>query len=236
MTDEIQILNEIEKATLLCNKEYSHSEIIDVIKTENDFEKQICILKLESLNSQEEADLLIFQLTGHHGLIREATSTKIGEFVNNKNYKKYFLNKKALDSILKAINDINPNICRTICSTLPVLFQDNIPEKTFFLKNLYIRFNEIFAELELLKRSNWYTKKLFNLYWCLEALAMIEAPIDENFEKIIEESSKIKDYTIREKAALVLTKIVSPSNKIKEIKQRLKNDDNFYVKRYSKSF
>ena len=39
MTNELKILNEIEKAVSLCEKDYSHKEIFDVIKTENDFEK-----------------------------------------------------------------------------------------------------------------------------------------------------------------------------------------------------
>ena len=236
MHDEIQILNEIEKAAGLCKKEYSHSDIIDVMKTENDFEKQICILKLQKLESQEEADLLVFQLTGHHGLIREAAAEKISGFVSDKKYRDMFLNENSLNSFLKAVNDINPNICRTICCALPYLFKNSQEEKVFFLKNMYNRFDEIFAELEKLRRSNWYTKKLFNLYWCLEALALIEPQVDTELENILEQASKIRDYTIREKTAFVLSKIESPSSKLNEIKSRLKTDDNFYVKRYSKAF
>ena len=236
MHDEIQILNEIEKAAGLCKKEYSHSDIIDVMKTENDFEKQICILKLQKLESQEEADLLIFQLTGHHGLIREAAAAKISEFILNNRFLELFLNEKALTSLLKTVNDINPNICRMICSALPNLLTDNNKEKQIFLKLLYQRFDEVFEELERLKRSNWYTKKLFNLYWCLEALAMTKPPVDIQLEKILEQASKIRDYTIREKTAFVLSKIESSSSKLNEIKSRLKTDDNFYVKRYSKAF
>ena len=97
---------------------------------------------------------------------------------------------------------------------------------------MYNRFDEIFAELEKLRRSNWYTKKLFNLYWCLEALALIEPKVDTELENILEQASKIRDYTIREKTAFVLSKIESSSSKLNEIKSRLKTDDNFYVKRY----
>ena len=88
MTDNIQILNDIEKAAELCEKEYSHDEIISIMRTENDFEKQICILKLDTVISQEEVNLLVFQLTGHHGLIREAAAIKINELIQNENLKK----------------------------------------------------------------------------------------------------------------------------------------------------
>ena len=236
MEEELQIINEIEKAALLCEKEYSHSEIIDVIKTENDFEKQICLLKMDKLQTQAEADLLVFQLTGHHGLIREACAMKINEFVINFDLSHLFLTKNILESLLKGVNDINPNICRLICSIFPVLFKENTTQKEFFIKKLYERFFVIFEELEKLKRSNWYTKKLFNLYWCLEALALLEPPVSKTLENILQQSATIRDYTIREKTAFVLSVLKESSQILDEIKNKLKNDENFYVLRYSQNF
>ena len=236
MTKDLQILNEIEKAAQLCEKNYSHEEIIDVMKTENDFEKQICILKLDCLKNQEEAELLVFQLTEHHGLIREATAIKINEFILDSKYTQLFLTDYILESLLKGINDINPNICRMLCAVLPTLFTGATEKKSFFLNKLYSRFFVVFEELEKLKRSTWYTKKLFNLYWCLEALCAIEPNICENFEKVIETSANIRDYTIREKAAMVLAMTKDSSPQIDEIKNKLKNDENFYVRRYSQNF
>lgn len=244
MTDEIQILNDIdieietaiENAALLCEKEYSHEQIIEIMKTENDFEKQICILKLETLKSQEEADLLIFQLTGHHGLIREAAASKINEIILNGKYNELFLNKYAIDSYIKAVNDINPNICRLICAVIKHLLCDSNEFKNYFLTKLYKKFEEIFDELEKLKRSRLYTKKLFNLYWSLEALAIIEPFVCTKLEYVLEGASNLRDYTIREKAAMVLASLAETSAKLDEIKSKLKNDENFYVKRYSKDF
>lgn len=236
MKEDIQILKEIEKAAALCEKEYSHEEIIDMMKTEKDFEKQICILKLQKLNSQQEADLLVYQLTGHHGLIREAAALKINEFITNEKYIEFFLNNSSLEAFLKAVNDINPNICRLVCSMLKPLFKNNAKQKQEFLNSLYKRFDEVFEELEKLKRSNWYTKKLFNLYWCLEALAVTKATIDKKLETTLEKSANIKDYTIREKAAMVICSLKLTSPKIEEIKHKLKLDNNFYVKRYAQSF
>ena len=147
------------------------------------------------------------------------------------NYAAFFQTRHILDSLLKAVNDINPNICRMIIEILPY-----INEKEYFLENLYHRIDYVFEELEKLKRSNWYTKKLFNLYWCLEALAVIKAPADRRLEKVLEKSSVFRDYTIREKTAMVLSYLSETSPVLERIKENLKNDDNFYVKRYSQQW
>lgn len=244
MTDEIQILNDIdivietaiENAALLCEKEYSHEQIIEIMKTENDFEKQICLLKLKTLKSQEEADLLVFQLTGHHGLIREAAASKINEIILNGKYNELFLNKYAVDSFIKAVNDINPNICRLICVVIRHLLSDSNEFKNYFLMKLYKRFEEIFEELEKLKRSRLYTKQLFNLYWGLEALGILAPPVCVELESVLERAANMGDYTIREKAAMVLASLAETSTKLDKIKSQLKNDENFYVQRFAKAF
>lgn len=234
MSENIQILKEIENAVLLCQKDYTREDIFRVLKLnsasnpEIDIEKQICILKLDTVVNQEEADLLAYHQTGQHGLIREACSQKINEFMKNSSSVKFFQTKEISLILLKAVNDINPNICRTIIEVLPF-----IEDKNYFLDNLYKRFDDVFEELEKLKRSNWYTKKLFNLYWCLEALAVLRAPVDKRLESVLERCSRFRDYTIREKTAMVLSLLNQSSSVIESIKELLKNDENFYVQRYS---
>ena len=121
MTEEIQILKEIEKAALLCEKNYTREDIFNILKTPSDsdndidIEKQICILKLQDIKSSQEADLLMFHLTGHHGLIREKKKKKVNEFLKSEQYSDFFQTKENLNTLLKAVNDINPNICRLIC-------------------------------------------------------------------------------------------------------------------------
>lgn len=248
MNKDVQILNnmqnqivsdteaEIERAAGFCEKTYTREELFDILSTDSskspqtDIEKQICILKLDSILSQQEADILIFHLTNHAALIREACANKVNEFMKE-NYAAFFQTRHILDSLLKAVNDINPNICRMIIEILPY-----INEKEYFLENLYHRIDYVFEELEKLKRSNWYTKKLFNLYWCLEALAVIKAPADRRLEKVLEKSSVFRDYTIREKTAMVLSYLSETSPVLERIKENLKNDDNFYVKRYSQQW
>ena len=248
MNKDVQILNnmqnqivtdteaEIERAADFCEKTYTREEVFDILSIDSskspqtDIEKQICILKLDSILSQQEADILIFHLTNHAALIREACANKVNEFMKE-SYAAFFQTRHILDSLLKAVNDINPNICRMIIEILPY-----INEKEYFLENLYHRIDYVFEELEKLKRSNWYTKKLFNLYWCLEALAVIKAPADARLEKVLEKSSVFRDYTIREKTAMVLSYLSETSPVLERIKENLKNDDNFYVKRYSQQW
>lgn len=244
MTESSKIINDIENALKVCEYDFSHQELIEILKGDDDVKKQICILKIETLESQEEADLLIFHLTEHHGIVRESTAQKLNELITNGKYKKLFQNNNAYDTFLKSINDVNPNICRVIIEALPEIFKNNNDGLNYFLNKLYDRFDFVFDELEKLKRSNWYTKKLFNLYWCLEMLAMINAPVDEKMLSTLKKTCAFKEYTIREKSAMVLAfcdnKARESSPQIQkdweELKESLKDDPNFYVRRYSDKF
>lgn len=237
MSEDIKILNEIEKAVKLCEKEYSRDEIFDLLKTSSasnpqiDVEKQICILKLEDIRTQQEADVLVYHLTEHHGLIREACAHKINEFMQKPSLQNFFQTTEISDALLKAVNDINPNICRLIIDVLPYL-----KDKKYFLNNLYNRFDVIFDELEKLKRSNWYTKKLFNLYWGLEALCALSPDCDSKLQNVLQQCLKIREYTIREKTAMLLDSLKSDKDFINQAKQLLAQDTNYYVKRYAKNW
>lgn len=238
MSESIQILKDIENAVTLCGKTYTDTDIFEVLKQEStdenkplDIEKQICILNLKGIKSQDEADLLIHHLTQHHGLIREACAQKVNEFLKEPEYQGFFQTKEISDTLLKAVNDINPNICRLIIEVLPY-----VENKEHFLSGLYERIEFVFAEIEKLKRSNWYTKKVFNLYWCLEALAVLKAPVDERLISVLKRSSQFRDYTIREKTAMVLHFLEESSTETDNIKTYLKNDENFYVKQYSQQW
>lgn len=237
MNEDIQILKEIEKAVLLCEKTYSRSEIFELLKIDSDMhpdtdiEKQICILKLADIKNQTEADLLLHHLTQHHGLIREACAQKINEFFKETAFSIYFQTKEISDILIKAVNDINPNICRLIVDILPC-----IEDKEYFISRLYERFDVIFAELEKLKRSNWYTKKLFNLYWGLEALNALKPVCDNRLENVVEQCLKIREYTIREKTAMLLCGLDNNVSFVKNARDVLSKDQNYYVKRYTQEW
>lgn len=236
MNENLQIISEIEKAVEFCEKQYTRTELFDVLKInsqenpQTDIEKQMCILKITDIKTQAEADLLIYHLTGHHGLIREATAQKVNEFLKT-DFAHFFQTQNIADSLLKAVYDINPNICRMIIEVLP-----NITEKEYFIKNLYTCLNETIEQLEKLKRSNWYTKKLFNLYWGLEALNSLTPQIDTQLNNLVAYCVQIKEYTIREKLAQLLSNLEQTSDEIENAKAILKQDPNYYVKRFAQNW
>ena len=165
------ILKNTETTCLLCERDFSHSELIEIIKTENDLEKQICLLKLKEIRSQDEADLLVFNLTNHHGIIREAAAIKINELKKMPENSAFFRTEKILLTFLDAVIDINPNICRHIIEILPF-----IENKKFFFKNLIKRALEIIEDAKTMNRRKSgyiYSRKVFKIFWYLGQLSEI---------------------------------------------------------------
>ena len=56
-----------EQAYEMVQKDFSHSELIEMLKTGNIPEKQIAALELKSIVSLEEAEVLVSNLTGCDG-------------------------------------------------------------------------------------------------------------------------------------------------------------------------
>ena len=227
MNDIEKILKNTETACALCEQNFSHDELINIIKTDNDLEKQICILKLNEVKNQQEADLLVFNLTNHHGIIREASAVKINELIKNDANSRFFQTENILLTLLDAVIDINPNICRNIIEILP--FVEN---KRFFFENLSRKTLEIIQDAKTMNRRKSgyiYSRKMFKIFWYLEAIAVLGDFDDEKtMLKIIKAVGNFEDYTIREKCA----KIVHFFQKAPaEIVCKLKNDENYFVRR-----
>ena len=128
-TDNLQILNEKYKqdfntALYIYENSYPHQNLIDLLKNGSIVEKQIAALKLHSIDNFEEAQILISNLTGCDGKIREAVSFTLKEFIpqNPQFYKKF------ADIFLDAIIDINGNICRNTIEAIQNM--KNISEVT----------------------------------------------------------------------------------------------------------
>lgn len=224
MTDTIKNLT--EKACELCEKELSFSELFEYIKNGNDSEKQICILKISHLESQDEADMLLFHLTNQHGTVREAAAEKINELM--KQNPDFFQNDFAIKKFLLAVNDVNPNICRLIIDILPLLYSD---KKENFLDALYdltLKVTDEADKLNVRNRSHVYTKKIFNLYWCLEAISETANVVCEKLVDIIKRNYNSDEYTVREKIAKIVRKMNNPE--FGDILNILKTDENFYVR------
>ena len=218
----------LSEAIKCCENNYSHEDIIEVLKSDDDIKKQFCLIELKSINNQEEANILVHNLTNHSGPIRETSAFKIGELIFQNEYKKYFQTKEIIDSFVKAITDINPSVSR-----YTVEFIKNIDDVEYLYKRII---EEIIITLsktdETVKnRSYVQNKKNFNLYWNLEAIIAISENISiaKELEEILQKTALFNDYTIREKTAKVASVL-----KIESVLNLLKDDDNVYVKKYLK--
>lgn len=217
------------QALEMSEKIFSHSQLMELLKTGNIPQKQIAALKLDTITSQEEAEILISNLTGCDGKIRESVALRINQLlITFPDIAKYFTQA---DIFANASIDINANICRLAIDSAGILLSDNnffITYSNTILKFIY----ESFEELDkFIYRDKKYVinKQLFKLYWSLEALKLFAAKLDESTLFIIlDRCSQEREYTIREKSAQIIVKL--DSDKYNPLKQRLQHDDNYYVR------
>ncbi len=223
----MQNLNQdFNTALNIYTNDYSHEDLIEFLKNGTVAEKQASALKLEHLYSKSDAKIFMQNLTGCDGKIREAVSFRLPEFVSEN--PEFFTD--FVDIFIEAIIDINGNICRNTISAL-VWLKDYDEFCTEFCQKL------IAKTLKLAKFAKTFdpqdgkykvNKEIFKLYWYLETIFNFTEKIPENtlFE-ILEQTKDIADYTIREKTAKILSKF----DKFSQIKQQLKEDENYYVRR-----
>lgn len=212
----------------LCLRDFEHEEIIKELELDNPTKKHVCILNLTTLKDQPEADKLISNLTGQDGKIREVVALRIGEFLREEKTLGFFQNRETLNKIVNAICDINPNVSRVIVDSL---FQ--IKDKKYLIKKILEKTYDIIDEIGNFdgKKNYELNRKKFNLYWLLKSLNRLFTFVDEkNIEQIISKTHVIKDYPIREETAKILLKTSLKTQNLKNIKEILKSDDNFYVK------
>ena len=217
---------------LACNlseQDFTHSEIIEMLKNGNIPEKQIAALKLEKIENLEDAKILISNLTGCDGKIREAVALKISNLLNAApSLSKFFFYPEIFAD---ATIDINGNICRLVLNSIKILKSDkNFTEK--YLSKILKFIDEAYKELDnFIFRDKKYVinKQLFKLYWCLEALKLFVEEIDkEKLLYILERASKEKEYTIREKVAQIL--VFCDDKRFEQLKKLLEADENYYVR------
>ena len=221
-----------ELACEMSERNFSHKELMEMLLNGNIPEKQIAALKLAKLENFEEAQILMDNLTGCDGKIREAVALKINQLlVFNKDLKNFFSGAKAPIIFANATIDINGNISRLVIDSIAILKSDNEFSKKY-LEKILIFIQETFSELDkFIFRDKKYVinKQLFKLYWCLEALKLFALDIsDETLLPILERAGEEKEYTIREKVAQIL--IMLESSSFDGLKDKLKRDENYYVR------
>lgn len=234
-SDYYETLDEnFTQALNLYEHNYTHSELIDFLKTGNIVQRQICAIRLETLKSASDVDVVMSNLTGQDGKIREVISMKVNEFMNNPEYLKYFCAEKYVKIFLDAIIDINSNICRNIISAVTNLVEDKDFCKSFCFGLVTMTNNllDVIEKFDFQEGKYKVNKEVFKLYWCLETIYEFYNQIEfTQLKNIILRSRNIQDYTIREKAAKILTRNFA-DEELKQIKNDLKHDRNYYVRRF----
>lgn len=218
----------MNKAFDLLNKDISGAGIFSALKTDDDILKQVCLLKLNKVSDNNEAELLVSVLTGQHGPVREICSAKINQFMKCDDFRGYFSGNIIRQTVLNALNDIIPTVARNITEVIKFF-----PEKDILIEELLLRIVDVINtdEDKIESMSNHeIIKKTFKLYWYLEALAEFtgECEQDIKFRYIIEKTYLNEDYTIREKVA----KILSETTHFSSFIDTLKSDANPYVYSY----
>ncbi len=225
------------EALNLIEKPLSHCELIELLKNGNIPQKQLAALRIEKLESEYDAEILVNNLVGQDGKIREAVSLKIKELACDENYIDFFksLNIDNLSRIfLLAITDINGNICRNIIDVLSALKSWDVFVNSFTdkLSALIFELIDKIKDFDFQDGKYKVNKEVFKLYWCLEALNVYynRIPVDI-LRKIILYTKNIDEYTIREKTAKILSNDVKDEILI-NARNELKNDKNYYVRRF----
>lgn len=213
---------------------YTHDELIKFLAEGNIVQRQISALMLDEIKSSCDAKILLSNLTGQDGKIREAVSMRLKEFIADKKYHDCFADINYVEVFLDAIVDINANICRNIIEAVSNLkIYNEFCEKfctvlTQRTKNLL----DVAEKLNFQEGKYKVNKEVFKLYWCLETVYEFSDKMNFNdLKEIILRSKDIGEYTIREKAAKILTNKFDDKELLAAAEQ-LKKDKNFYVRRY----
>lgn len=208
---------------------YSHEDLIKLLSHGTIAEKQAAALKLDAINTPDEAQIFIKNLTGCDGKIREAVSFRLPDFIRDnpqffENYANIFLD---------AIIDINGNICRNTIRAIKYLKNNTnfINEFCSKLTEKTLKIIQPVKNFDIQAGKYKINKEVFKLYWYLETIAHFHEYIpDKTLVQILNDTKNITDYTIREKTAKILSQIDNIPELL-NIKTELKNDSNYYVRR-----
>ena len=223
-------------------KNYTNEELnkdnffADLISDNDDFSRIFTIINIGHVDSCDEAKILINFLTDCSNPLREACAFKLQDVCPIS--EKYFLNEFSKNKFIKGIVDINPNVSRAVCSIL-----SSSKEIAAYIEyDLILRIKNLIDEIKCYEKDNKdffkgngrntknhaKNKKLFALYWSLEALFFcFSGKYNSQVLEILNYTINFNDYTIREKTAQLLKKIDNPPL---ELLKKAKDDQNFYVK------
>lgn len=226
---ERDLENNFNTALNLSCENHSYESLMEFLSSDKIVEKQLAVLELTEIKSNRDAFLLVSNLVGQNGKIREAVAFKISELAQNPLYIDYFNDEKVLNLFLQGIMDINGNVCRhmvnlTVLDYFRLFLSKKLPES---IRNIL---DEI-SKLDKNDKQYKISKRNFQLYWALEALFCIVEKINPiEIKDILFVTAGFEDYTIREKTAKILSMV--DDELFDGIKINLSKDENYYVRRY----
>jgi hypothetical protein len=217
-----------EYAVELCKDKFSYEDLILLMQKDNLYEKQFAILSLEEIKNVIDGELLCSNLVGQDGKIREAVAFKLSELFEQEKYAKMLSSEKIFNIMLEGLMDINGNVCRSILDI------DNAEFNKYLAGHLIKKIKMILEDISKLDTDDKkyvISKRNFQLYWALEGLYKVCKLMNfEDIKVILSITVGFDDYTIREKTAKILS--CYNSDEVKDLKNILKYDTNYYVKRY----
>lgn len=218
-----------ELAYKMSELEFSHDELTSMLLNGNIPEKQIAALKFDYVKDENDAAALLNNLTGCDGKIREAVAQKIHSLLASSSDAKTIFSKLSAEKFADATIDINANICRLIVDSSALLKYDEQFAKAYINRIVFYTQQALDELDKFIFRDKKYVinKQIFKLYWCLEALCVFNNQVDDNtLKNILNKCVLQSEYTIREKVA----QIISSTDKYDDLKQKLINDENYYVR------
>jgi len=223
-----------KEALNLIEKPLTHEQLIELLKIGNIPQKHLAALRLDEIRNLEETKILLNNLTGQDGKIREAVSLRIRDFMKDRTILELFGQLDCSEEFLDAVTDINGNICRNIIEAICYLKQNKEFCRLFCTKLI----NKTSCLAESIKKFDFkdgkykVNKEVFKLYWCLEAIYYFADKISiKELKNILLQTKNIEEYTIREKTAKILS-IGFEDKTLKRAQEELKQDKNYYVRRY----
>ena len=217
---------DFEQAYKLSGDIFTQDELIEFLNTGNIQQKQIAALKLTLVRDKNDAEALTQNLTGCDGKIREAVAYRIHQLISE-GFGEFFAGYPLI--FADATIDINANICRQVADSARMLKGFGNFSTIYVSQIINYAKDALDALDKIVYRDKKYiiNKQLFKLYWCLETLVNFYEFIDNNtLIALLKECSLQNEYTIREKTA----EIVHKSGLSSDLYERLRNDENYYVR------
>jgi hypothetical protein len=215
---------------LYANTPIPYEELLEYLSGENFEQKHFALTFITTLKNPDDLKVFIRNLVDQDTKIRETASFRINDFISENSPLMTILDEHP-EIILRTANDVNPQVCRNICSLLHLS-----KNKEYLIEKILNKLELLIESTKSIKfKSHKVNKDVFNLYWnlfALENLVSNELSQIKQISELLINSSNYRDYTIRERIAFLGKKLSSFGfQEVSPVIEKLQNDDNFYVRK-----